>query len=164
MNNKTAQQNNYLQTGAKAPDFTAPTDNGEIFTLSSLHGKNVALYFYPRDNTPGCTTEAKDFSSLYEEFQRHNTEIIGISKDTVAKHKNFKVKYNIPFTLISDAETDICENYGVWVEKSLYGKKFMGIMRSTFLINTSGILTHIWHKVKVKGHAEEVLSVIKSQL
>ncbi len=152
----TAEKTQKLETGSQAPDFTLPTDgNGEI-TLSSLKGQKVVLYFYPKDNTPGCTTEACGFNDALPEFDKLNATVIGISKDSVKKHDNFKGKYDLKFTLASDENGDICERYGVWKEKSMYGKTFMGIERTTFLIDEDGKITHIWPKVKVKGHIEEV--------
>jgi len=151
-----------LQIGDIAPDFTLPTDgNGEI-TLSALRGQKVVLYFYPKDNTPGCTTESCDFRDHKESFNNLNAQIIGISKDSVKKHDNFKAKYNLNFPLASDESGNVCETYGVWKEKSMYGKKFWGIERTTFLINESGKIAHIWHKVKVKDHVEDVKSEIQN--
>ena len=145
-----------LNIGDKAPDFTLPTDgNGEL-TLSSLQGQKVVLYFYPKDNTPGCTTESCGFNDNLPDFEKLNTQIIGISKCSVKKHDNFKQKYGFKFPLVSDENSDTCERYGTWKEKSMYGKKFMGIERSTFLINEDGTIAQIWRKVKVKGHIEEV--------
>ena len=147
-----------LSAGDKAPDFTLPTDGGDSVTLASFKGKkNVVLYFYPKDDTPGCTIEAKDFAALTPKFAKADTVIIGLSKDPVKSHDKFKAKYCLPFTLASDAEDEVCENYGVWVEKSMYGKTYMGINRATFLIDKKGVIAKIWPKVQVDGHAAEVL-------
>lgn len=149
------------ETGQPAPDFTAPADSGDPFTLSAQKGKAIVLYFYPKDDTPGCTTEAKDFRDLYPQFQKAGAEIVGVSKDNVTRHDKFKCKYDLPFPLISDAESDICERYGVWGKKSMYGKSFMGITRATFLIDKQGFIKKIWPKVSVGGHAEEVLQSVR---
>ncbi|WP_417599383.1 thioredoxin-dependent thiol peroxidase [Pararhodobacter oceanensis] len=151
-----------MDIGDTAPDFTAPTETGEALTLSDLRGQPVVLYFYPKDNTPGCTTEAKDFTDLAEAFKAAGARVVGVSKDSVTKHKNFTAKYDLGVTLISDAETQICEDYGVWVEKNMYGKQFWGIQRATFLIDPDGKIARIWPKVKVAGHAAEVLDAVKA--
>lgn len=145
------------ESGDKAPAITLPNEDGQTISLESFKGKNVVVYFYPKDDTPGCTTESKDFRDLYNQFQAQDTEIIGISKCPVAKHNKFKCKYEFPFSLLSDEEGDVCERYGVWVEKNMYGKKYMGIQRATFLIDAEGIIRNSWPKVKVTGHAQEVL-------
>ena len=147
-----------ISIGETAPDFTAETDGGEKLTLSDLRGKKVVLYFYPKDDTPGCTKEACGFRDAIEEFQKLDAEILGVSKDSVAKHDKFKSKYELPFRLVSDADGDICEAYGTWIEKSLYGRRYMGIDRATFLIDEEGKVQAIWRKVKVKGHIEDVLA------
>lgn len=153
-----------LKIGDPAPDFTLPTDgNGEI-TLSNLKGQNVILYFYPKDNTPGCTTESCDFRDALPDFEQLDTAVIGISKCSVKKHDNFKKKQNLNFPLASDENGNVCETYGVWKEKSMYGKKFMGIERTTFLIDTNGIIKHIWNKVKVKGHVEDVKNTLRDNI
>ncbi len=145
-----------LQTGQTAPDFTLPTDgNGEI-TLSALKGKKVIVYFYPKDDTSGCTKQACAFKDSLEQLTSNNIVVIGISKDSVAKHDKFKAKYDLNFPLASDEGSDVCERYGVWKEKSMYGRKYMGIERSTFLIDEDGKIAHIWQKVKVPGHVDEV--------
>ena len=151
-----------LKIGDDAPDFTLPTDNDGEVTLSQFKGKNVIVYFYPKDNTPGCTTESCDFRDQQPDFANLNAEIIGISKDSVKKHNNFKAKYDFNFPLASDEDTDVCERYGVWQEKSMYGKTFFGIVRSTFLIDENGKIAHIWPKVKVKGHVDEVRDALES--
>jgi peroxiredoxin Q/BCP len=152
---------NSLQAGDKAPDFTLATQGNGSASLSGLKGKNVVLYFYPKDDTPGCTIEAKDFRDLMGEFEKNNTVIIGLSKDSVKSHDKFKEKFCLPFTLASDENGATCEAYGVWVQKSMYGKKYMGIERATFLIDKQGTIAHIWPKVKVEGHAKEVLETAK---
>ena len=151
-----------LNIGDKAPDFTLPSDEEADVKLSSFEGKRVILYFYPKDNTPGCTTESKDFAELSSEFEAQNTVIIGMSKDSVKSHQSFKNKYELPFTLISDEEVTAIKDFGVWQEKNLYGKKYMGIVRTTFFIDESGVVQNIWNKVKVKNHAAEVLEFVKS--
>ncbi len=152
---------NDLQIGDIAPDFTLPTDGNGTITLSDLKGQNVVLYFYPKDSTPGCTTESCDFRDAIEDFNTLNAKIIGLSKCSVAKHDKFKAKYNFNFPLASDENSTTCEDYGVWKEKNMYGKKFMGIERSTFLISTEGKITKIWRKVKVKNHVEDVKSSLE---
>ena len=147
--------------GNKAPDFSAKDQNGKTVTLASLKGKkNVVLYFYPKDMTPGCTTEACDFRDHHKKFK--NTVVLGVSIDSPERHQKFIDKYNLPFTLIADTNQKVVNKYGVWQEKSLYGKKFMGIVRSTFIIDKSGVIRKIFPKVKVKGHVEEILNEIKS--
>lgn len=145
-----------------APDFTLPRDGGDTLTLSALRPKNVVLYFYPRDDTPGCTKEAIAFTGLGDAFEAANTQVIGISKDTAAKHDKFIAKHELGVALVSDAESDVCEQYGVWVEKNMYGKKSMGIERATFLIDGTGKIVQIWRKVKVPGHAEAVLEAAQA--
>lgn len=147
---------NALNIGDFAPDFTLPTDNNKSITLSSFRGKNVILYFYPKDDTPGCTTESCDFRDALPAFETLNATIIGISKCSVKKHDKFKEKYALNFPLASDENGTVCEEYGVWKEKSMYGKKYMGIERSTFLIDANGKITALWRKVSVTGHVEEV--------
>ncbi len=150
-----------FKTGDKAPAFTLATDGNGSVSLEKLKGKNVVLYFYPKDDTPGCTIEAKDFRDLMKDFEKANTTIIGVSRDSVKSHDAFKEKFCLPFALASDEDGSTCEAYGVWVEKSMYGKKYMGIERSTFLIDGQGKLAHIWPKVKVEGHAKEVFEAAK---
>ncbi|HAT87833.1 thioredoxin-dependent thiol peroxidase [Cohaesibacter gelatinilyticus] len=151
-----------LVEGMSAPSFSLPTNGGGTINLAELRGQNVVVYFYPKDNTPGCTTEALDFTSLKDQFANANTAIIGVSADSVRKHDNFITKHDLGITLASDENTEVCNAYGVWVEKKMYGKTFMGIERATFLMDSSGKLTRIWRKVKVKGHAEEVLTAAKT--
>ena len=150
-----------VKEGDKAPAFSMPTDGGGEIDLKDLKGRAVVLYFYPKDSTPGCTTEACAFRDLMPDFSKIDAEIVGVSKDSVKRHDNFKAKHGLPFSLASDADGDICERYGVWVEKSMYGRQFMGIERTTFLIDAKGVVRRIWRKVKVKGHAEEVLEAVK---
>jgi peroxiredoxin Q/BCP len=145
----------------KAPDFTLPTDSGAKLSLADLHGKRIVLYFYPKDDTPGCTTEACSFGTSLPHFSQINAEILGISKDSPSSHQKFKQKYQIPFTLLSDKDAQVCEAYGVLVEKSRFGKKYKGIERSTFLIDEKGIIRAIWRSVKVDGHTETVLKKLQ---
>ena len=150
-----------LDTGDIAPDFTLPRDGGEEITLSSLRGAPVVLFFYPRDDTSGCTKEALAFTALRGDFEAAGATVLGLSKDTVAKHEKFRDKHGLGVPLLSDAENEVCEAFGVWKEKSMYGKKFMGIERSTFLIDGEGRIMREWRKVKVPGHAEDVLQALK---
>lgn len=143
--------------GHTAPDFTLPRDGGETLTLSAQRPNAVVLFFYPKDDTPGCTKEAIAFTGLEGAFAQANTTLIGISKDTAAKHDKFIAKHDLSIALVSDADHDTCEQYGTWVEKNMYGKKYMGIERATFLIAPDGTIAQIWRKVKVPGHAEAVL-------
>lgn len=151
-----------IAVGDKAPDFDLPTDGGGHVKLSDLRGKPVVIYFYPKDMTPGCTTESCDFRDQNPDFAALNAKIIGISKDSAARHDKFKAKHDLNFTLASDEESDTCEKYGVWKEKSMYGKKYMGIERTTVLIDAEGVIRNIWEKVKVKGHVDAVLAAIKA--
>jgi thioredoxin-dependent peroxiredoxin len=146
-----------LQQGDSAPDFTLPGDGGSTISLKGLRGKKVVLYFYPKDDTSGCTLEAKNFNDSKAAFAKAGAEIIGVSADSVASHDKFKKKYGLDFTLASDESKAMLEAYGVWVEKSMYGKKYMGIERSTFLIGADGKIAAVWSKVKVPGHVDEVL-------
>jgi thioredoxin-dependent peroxiredoxin len=150
-----------LAIGDKAPDFEMASDGGGEVSLAGFEGKSVILYFYPKDDTPGCTKEACGFRDALPDFSAANAEIIGVSKDSVAKHDKFKAKYELPFALGADEDGAVCEAYGTWVEKSMYGRKYMGIERATFLIDGSGVLRGIWRKVKVKGHVEAVLAAAK---
>lgn len=151
-----------VNEGDKAPAFSMPTDGGGTISLKDLKGKNVVLYFYPKDSTPGCTKEACGFRDLMPDFSKVDAEIIGVSKDSIKRHDNFKAKYDLPFVLASDENDDVCERYGVWVEKSMYGKKFMGIERATFVIDGKGKVRKVWRKVKVPGHVEDVLEAVKA--
>ena len=150
-----------VDEGKKAPDFTAATDGGGKLKLSDLKGKTVILYFYPKDDTTGCTREACGFRDSLPDFSKAKATVIGVSKDSVERHDKFKAKYELPFTLVSDADGKICEKYGTWIEKSLYGRKYMGIDRATFLIDKTGTVRKVWRKVKVPGHIEEVLEAAK---
>lgn len=145
-----------------APDFTLPRDGGETVTLSALRPSPVVLFFYPKDDTSGCTKEAIAFTELNSAFEDAGAKVFGISKDTVAKHDKFRTKHDLGIPLLSDTESDVCENYGVWKEKSMYGKKYMGIERTTVLIGGDGTILKIWPKVKVLGHAEEVLDAVQA--
>ncbi|SLN09713.1 Putative peroxiredoxin bcp [Roseovarius litorisediminis] len=145
-----------------APDFTLPRDGGGEITLSGLYPKPVVLFFYPRDDTPGCTNEAIAFTGLKSEFDAAGIAVFGISKDTLAKHDKFRDKHGLQVALLSDADSDVCERYAVWKEKSMYGKKFLGIERTTFLIDGTGRIARVWNKVKVPGHAEEVLEAARA--
>lgn len=145
-----------LNIGDPAPDFTLPTDGDGEITLSDLNGQKVVLYFYPKDDTPGCTKESCGFNEALQAFKSLNTTIIGVSKDSVAKHNKFKAKYGLNFPLASDENGNVCERYGTWKEKSMYGKTYMGIERTTFLIDENGNIAEIWRKVKVPGHVEAV--------
>ena len=148
-----------VKEGNKAPDFSGKNQEGQLVKLSSFKGKkNIILYFYPKDMTPGCTTEACDFRDQYKKFK--NTTILGVSIDPPERHQKFIVKYSLPFDLIADENKKIVEKYGVWQEKKLYGKTFMGIVRSTFIIDKNGVIQKIFTKVKVKGHVEEVLQFL----
>ncbi|WP_417243269.1 thioredoxin-dependent thiol peroxidase [Celeribacter sp.] len=151
-----------LETGQTAPDFTLPRDGGDRVTLSDLRGQKVVLYFYPKDNTPGCTTEALDFTALKDEFAAAGTLVFGISKDSVKKHDNFCAKHNLDIPLLSDAEGTVCEDYGVWAEKQMYGKSFWGIVRTTYLIDGDGKIAQVWPKVKVADHARAVLEAARA--
>jgi peroxiredoxin Q/BCP len=147
--------------GTMAPEFNMPTDAGGSIALSELRGRAVILYFYPRDDTPGCTVEACAFRDFLPHFTRANAAILGVSIDTAKSHDRFKAKYGLPFPLISDEEHKLAESYGVWVEKNRYGRKYMGTERATFLIDADGKIAKVWRKVKVEGHAEEVLAAAK---
>src|SRR5579859_3509830 len=151
-----------LAIGDQAPDFTLPTDGNGTVTLSALRGKPVILYFYPKDDTPGCTTEACGFRDALPDFTGSGAVVIGISKDSVAAHDKFKAKHALPFTLASDTEGAVIARYDSWVEKSLYGRKYMGIDRASFLIDGTGVIRGIWHKVKVAGHVAAVLDAAKA--
>ncbi|WP_420432717.1 thioredoxin-dependent thiol peroxidase [Hyphobacterium sp.] len=150
-----------LTEGQAAPQFELPTDGGATVRLSDLKGKTVVVYFYPKDNTPGCTTEAIDFSSRADAFEEAGAVVIGISRDSVKKHDNFKAKHDLNVTLGADVDGTVTEGYGVWVEKKMYGREFMGIQRATFLIDSAGVIRKIWPKVKIKGHADEVLAAAR---
>ena len=152
-----------VEIGKKISNFKAKSTNENEFNLKDFQGGLIVLYFYPKDNTPGCTQEGIDFSNNYRKFKNLNTEIIGISKDNIKSHENFKKKYKYKFDLISDEDEKICKMFDVIKEKNMYGKKYMGIERSTFIVDKKGKLLKEWRKVKVKGHVEEVLQFIKDQ-
>jgi peroxiredoxin Q/BCP len=151
-----------MKPGALAPDFTATTDAGTPLTLSSLRGKPVVLYFYPKDDTPGCTAEACAFRDDFPRFEGLDAVILGVSPDTAERHKKFKEKYSLPFTLIADPDHAVADAYEAWGEKSLYGRKYMGVSRSTFVIDRQGRIAAVFPKVKVKGHSDEVREAIEA--
>ncbi|MFK2826186.1 thioredoxin-dependent thiol peroxidase [Bacillus sp. B190/17] len=153
-----------VMIGEVAPDFKLTANNGEKVGLSDYRGKNIVLYFYPKDMTPGCTTQACDFRDKHDEFSDTNTVILGVSIDPVSRHETFIEKYDLPFLLLADEEHEVCELYGVWKLKKNFGKEYMGIERSTFVIDTEGKLIKEWRKVTVKGHVEEALQFIKEEL
>lgn len=151
-----------LEVGDKAPDFTLPTDGNGTVTLSQFKGSKVIVYFYPRDDTPGCTTEACGFRDAFPELSKADATVIGISRDSIASHDRFKKKYELPFILGSDKDGSVCELFGVWVEKSMYGRNYMGIERATFLIDGQGVVRGIWRKVKIPGHSAAVLAATEA--
>jgi peroxiredoxin Q/BCP len=150
-----------LEAGDKAPDFDLPTDEGDNLRLGEFSGKTVVLYFYPKDDTTGCTNEAKGFTAAAADFARAGAVVIGVSKDSVTSHAKFRKKYELDVRLGSAADNDTVERYGAWVQKSLYGRQYMGIDRSTFLIDGSGTIRRVWRKVKVPGHVDEVLAAAR---
>lgn len=150
-----------LEIGQKAPDFNLPDETGNHVTLGDFSNKNIILFFYPKDNTPGCTKEAIGFSALKDQFAALDTIILGASKDSVKKHQNFIKKHDLTVKLIVDEDDTLCDEYGVWVQKKLYGREYMGIERATFLIGKDGLIKQIWRKVKVNGHVEAVLETVK---
>ncbi len=150
-----------LDTGIKAPEFAMPDNDGKIHKLEDYKGKKVVLYFYPKDLTPGCTTEACDFRDAAPNFGGVDAVVLGVSKDPVAKHQKFLDKHELNFPLLSDEEGTVCEDYHVWKEKNMYGRKYMGIERTTFIIDEEGVIRKIYPKVKVKGHVEQVLADLK---
>ncbi|AEP10375.1 ahpC/TSA family protein [Micavibrio aeruginosavorus ARL-13] len=151
-----------LKEGSKAPAFKMQTQNGDTISLKDYAGAPLVLYFYPKDDTPGCTTEACNFRDNLPKFKKSKAAILGVSRDAVDKHVKFAQKYDLNFPLAADDDGTVTEKYGVWVEKSLYGKKYMGIERTTFLIDADGKIAKIWNKVKVAGHADEVLEAVKA--
>lgn len=153
-----------LQIGDKVPDFELNTTDKQLTRLSQLTGKKVVLYFYPKDNTPGCTQEAKDFADLYEKFTELNTVVLGVSRDNISCHQKFKDKFTLPFPLVSDSQEKLCRFFEVIIQKNLFKKLVFGIERSTFLINEEGKVQKIWRKIKVKDHATEVLTAINNEL
>jgi peroxiredoxin Q/BCP len=150
-----------LKPGDRAPDFDLPTDGGGRTRLSDYVGRTLVLYFYPKDDTPGCTTEAQGFTAAAADFARCGAAIVGVSKDSVKRHDRFKAKYDLGFTLASDESGEMIERYGVWVEKTLYGRQYMGIDRATFLVGPDGVIRRVWRKVRVPGHVAEVLDTAK---
>ena len=151
-----------LTEGKKAPTFSLPSDSGEKVSLTGFVGKFVVIYFYPKDMTPGCTQESCDFGASYKEIQKLGAVVLGVSRDSVASHERFKAKSKLPFALLSDADGKVCDKYGVWKEKSLYGRKFMGIERTTVIVGPDGKIAKIYPKVKVKGHVDEVIADLKA--
>lgn len=151
-----------VEIGQPVPDFSLPASSGKPFQLSDLKGKKVVIYFYPKDMTPGCTTESCDFRDFHGDFAKFNTEVIGISADSLESHDKFIQKHSLPFVLLSDEEHKVSEMFGVWQLKKMFGKEFYGIVRSTFLIDEEGKLVKEWRKVKVDGHVEDVLEAVKS--
>ena len=148
--------------GRKCPKFTAQGTSNTTLTSAEFLGRNLVIYFYPKDSTPGCTTEGQDFRDNYKEFKKYNTEIIGVSRDTIKSHENFKAKQEFPFELLSDPDEKVCKAFDVMKLKSMYGREYIGVDRSTFIINSEGKVINEWRSVKVKGHVDEVLEVIKS--
>lgn len=151
-----------ISPGDKVPDFALPATGNREIGLQQLKGRNVVIYFYPKDSTPGCTSEGQDFRDNYPAFQQLDTEILGVSRDSLKSHENFKAKQGFPFELLSDSEETLCRLFDVIKEKNMYGRKVMGIERSTFLIDADGVLRREWRKVKVKGHVDEVLEAVKT--
>ncbi len=149
-------------TGDAAPAISLPRDGGEIVNLSDFAGKKVVVYFYPKDDTPGCTKEAIGFTDMVDEFAAADTVILGVSKDSVKKHDKFVAKHDLKIALLSDEDGDICERYGTWVEKNMYGKTYMGIERATYLIGADGKIAQLWRKVRVPGHVEAVLEAARA--
>jgi peroxiredoxin Q/BCP len=151
-----------VEVGKKVPDFELPATSDQTFRLADHKGKKVVIYFYPKDNTPGCTSEGQDFRDLYPEFAGEGTEIFGVSRDGLRSHENFKAKYHLPFELLSDGDEEACKLFDVLHEKVMYGRRVMGVVRSTFLIDTQGVLRQEWRKVRVKGHAQDVLEAVRA--
>ena len=152
---------NEITIGQMAPDFWLPTDDEKSVSLTGLAGKTIVLYFYPKNDTPGCTSQASAFTALKSQFELANGVVIGVSKDTIASHKKFRQKYGLSHILASDNEHQVSELFGVWVEKNMYGRKYMGLERATFVIDAQGKVSHIWRKVKVTGHGEDVLKIVQ---
>lgn len=148
--------------GKRVENFTLPATGEETLSLQDFKGKHLVIYFYPKDNTPGCTREGQDFRDLYKEFQKAGADIVGVSRDSVKVHENFRKKHEFPFHLLSDKDETLCNQFDIIKEKTLYGRKYMGIVRSTFLIDADGILQHEWRNIRVPGHAETVLEAVKS--
>ncbi len=150
-----------VDIGARVPDFTLPATGDKLLSLKNFSGQNLVIYFYPKDNTSGCTREGQDFRDHFESFKRLNCEILGVSRDSLHSHENFRSKHDFPFDLLSDCEETLCKLFDVIHEKSMYGRKFMGLVRSTFLIDAEGVLRREWRKVKVAGHVESVLAALE---
>ena len=150
------------EVGQPAPDVSLPAGGGDTISLADYRGKTVILYFYPKDDTSGCTKQAIDFTERLADFESTGAVVLGVSKDSVAKHDKFAAKHGLKIALLSDADSDVCERYGVWKEKSMYGRRYMGIERSTFLIDGDGVLRREWRKVKVPGHVEEVVGAVRA--
>lgn len=150
-----------LDVGAAFPAVKLADDTGAVISTADFGGRPLVLYFYPKDDTPGCTNEATQFADLYDAFKKKGAQIVGVSRDSVDSHQKFKVKHGIPFPLLADVESQLCNAFGVIVEKNMYGKKSMGVQRATFLIDASGRIAHVWPKVSVDGHAEDVLSKLR---
>ncbi len=153
--------NHMLKENTKAPDFNLTANTGQMISLTDLKGKNVVIYFYPKDDTPGCTVQACGFRDSFKDIEKLGAIVLGVSPDSVASHEKFIKKFNLPFILLSDTDKKMCQDYGVWVEKSMYGKKYMGVTRTTFIINKEGKITKIFEKVKPEGHNEEVIDTLK---
>lgn len=150
------------QEGTKAPDFKLPASNGTTLSLKDLKGKNIVLYFYPKDDTPGCTVEACGFRDSFKDIEKLGTVLLGVSPDSLKSHDKFINKFQLPFILLADEGKKMCQDYGVWVEKSMYGKKYMGVARTTFIINKEGKIAKVFEKVKPEGHEKEVIQILKS--
>jgi peroxiredoxin Q/BCP len=150
-----------IPAGSQAPDFSLPDENGDLRRLSDYRGKVVVLYFYPKDDTPGCTTEACGFRDQYQDYEKADVPVIGISPDDVKKHQKFKTKYNLPFTLLADTDHTVCELYGVWGRKKFMGKEYDGVFRTTFLIDKDGTILRVFENVKPEGHSQEILKVLE---
>jgi thioredoxin-dependent peroxiredoxin len=150
-----------LETGAKAPEFSLLADDGKTVALKDLRGKPVVLYFYPKDDTPGCTKEACEFRDSWRDVQQSGAVVLGVSPDSVSSHQKFKQKFNLPFPLLADVDHKVATAYGVWGEKSMYGKKYQGVLRTTFLIDRAGAIARVFEKVKPEGHAAEVLAALR---
>ena len=151
-----------LKIGDAAPSFSLPANGGRTVSLADYAKRKLVIYFYPKDNTPGCTSEAIDFTAAIKDFDKANTDIVGVSADSVKKHDNFIEKHNLGITLLSDEQQDMLNAYGVWVEKNMYGRTYMGIERCTYLIGPDGVIRQVWRKVKVKGHVDSVLEAVKA--
>jgi peroxiredoxin Q/BCP len=151
-----------VKTGKKVANFSLPATGNKELSLAHFKGKNLVIYFYPKDSTPGCTLEGQNFRDRYAEFKKAGTEILGVSRDSIKAHENFKAKQGFPFDLLSDADEKLCKQFDVIHEKNMYGRKVMGIVRSTFLIDGTGVLQREWRKVRVKGHVDEVLEAVNS--